>query len=147
MHRRRVWQLTILGLILAMPVFGQALSGDIVVEVQGLRNDKGLVRVTLYDSPPGFPNDLSKALDAKAVEIDAGYARVVFPRYSHGTYAVGLFHDENRNGVMDTNLIGVPREGYGASQDARGRLGPPRFQDAAFEHDGRETVVRVTMEY
>ncbi|MFP4432269.1 MAG: DUF2141 domain-containing protein, partial [Spirochaetaceae bacterium] len=107
----------------------------------------GLVRVTLYDSASGFPNDLSKALDAKAVEIDGRSARVVFSRYPHGTYAVGLFHDENRNGVMDTNLIGVPREGHGASQDARGRLGPPRFQDAAFEHDGRETVVRVEMEY
>lgn len=147
MLRRRVWQLTILGLLMAMPVFGQSLSGDIVVEVQGLRNDEGLVRVTLYDSASGFPNDLSKALDAKAVEIDAGSARIVFPRYSHGTYAVGIFHDENRNGVMDTNLIGVPREGYGASRDARGRLGPPRFQDAAFEHDGRETIVPVTMEY
>ncbi len=147
MHRRRVWQLTILGLILAMPVSGQSLSGDIVVEVQGLRNDEGLIRVTLYDSASGFPNDLSKALDSGAAEIEGGRARVVFRRYSHGTYAVGLFHDENRNGVMDTNLIGVPREGYGASRDARGRLGPPRFQDAAFEHDGHETVVRVTMQY
>jgi uncharacterized protein (DUF2141 family) len=147
MRVRRVWQLTILGLILAMPLSGQSLSGDIVVEVLGLRNDEGLVRVTLYDSASGFPNDLSKALEAKAVEIDGRSSRVVFSRYPHGTYAVGLFHDENRNGVMDTNLIGVPREGYGASRDARGRLGPPRFQDAAFEHDGRETVVRVTMEY
>lgn len=147
MRVRRVCQLTILGLILAMPLSGQSLSGDIVVVIIGFRSDDGLVRVTLYDSPSGFPNDLSKALDSEAAEIEGGQARVVFPRYSHGTYAVGLFHDENRNGVMDTNLLGVPREGYGASNDARGRLGPPRFQDAAFEHDRRETVVRVTMEY
>jgi uncharacterized protein (DUF2141 family) len=147
MRVRRVCQLSILGLFLALPVFGQSLSGDIVVDIRGLRSDDGLVRVTLYDSPSGFPNDLSKALDSEAAEIEGGLARVVFPRYSHGTYAVGLFHDENRNGVMDTNLLGVPREGYGASNDARGRLGPPRFHDAAFEHDQRETVVRVTMEY
>lgn len=136
-----------LGLLLAMPLWGQSLSGDIVVDIRGLRNDDGLVRVTLYDSSSGFPDELSKALDVQAAEIEGGRAQVVFPRYSHGTYAVGLFHDENRNGVMDTNLLGVPQEGYGASNDARGRLGPPRFNDASFEHEGSQTRLAVTMEY
>ena len=147
MRRTRIRHLIILGLLWATPLWGQSLSGDIVVDIRGLRNDDGLVRVSLYDSSSGFPNEISKALDVKATEIDNGEARVVFPRYSHGTYAIGLFHDENRNGVMDSNFLGVPQEGYGASNDARGRLGPPRYQDAAFEHDGPESRLTVTLEY
>ena len=128
-------------------LFTQGLSGDIIIDVSGLRSDDGLVRATLYDSPSGFPNDLSKALDVTAVEIRGGEARLVFARYPHGTYAIGLFHDENRNGVMDANVLGIPQEGSGASNDARGRLGPPRFQDAAFQHEGPVTTLAVTVAY
>jgi len=47
-------------------------------------------------------------------------------------YAVSVFHDENYNGKLDTNLLGIPREGVGASNDARGNFRPPKFGAAAF---------------
>jgi uncharacterized protein (DUF2141 family) len=50
-----------------------------------------------------------------------------------GVYALALLHDENENGRLDRNLVGIPEEGIGASNDAADRLGPPRFEDAKFE--------------
>jgi uncharacterized protein (DUF2141 family) len=48
-----------------------------------------------------------------------------------GTWAVLAYQDENANGELDRNLIGIPSENYGFSRDARGRFGPPSFDDAA----------------
>ena len=43
-----------------------------------------------------------------------------------GRYALSAFHNENDNGELDTNLLGVPSEGYGFGNDASAAFGPPR---------------------
>ena len=57
-----------------------------------------------------------------------------------GTYAIGIFHDANLNNRLDNYFFGVPREQYGFSNDARGFLGPPSFDDAAFSVAGRAEI-------
>jgi uncharacterized protein (DUF2141 family) len=64
-----------------------------------------------------------------------------------GTYAVSVFHDENSNGKLDTNLMGIPREGVGASNGARGHFGPPKFDDAAFHFSGGQLDLKITVNY
>ena len=44
-----------------------------------------------------------------------------------------MFHDENANGKIDRNFVGIPKEGYGTSNDAKGFMGPPKYEDAKFE--------------
>ena|GEM_PF-883542 len=62
-----------------------------------------------------------------------------------GTRAVRLFHDENSNGKLDTNLFGIPTEGYGFSNNPRSRFGEPDFEDRLFEHRSDSTIrVRLT---
>ena len=50
-----------------------------------------------------------------------------------GTYAVQYYHDINSNGKLDTGSFGIPEEGYGSSNDARGFMGPPDFDDMIFK--------------
>ena len=53
-----------------------------------------------------------------------------------GRYGVSVMHDRNANGKLDTNIVGIPTEPYGASGDARGRMGPPAFEEAAVDVQG-----------
>ena len=50
-----------------------------------------------------------------------------------GIYAIGLYIDANKNKKLDTNFLGIPKEQFGFSNDARGVLGPPDFESASFE--------------
>jgi uncharacterized protein (DUF2141 family) len=65
-------------------------------------------------------------------KIASGVAGCRFDAVKPGRYGIVAFHDENRNGTLDKNWIGVPVEPWCASRDARGTFGPPKFEDAAF---------------
>jgi uncharacterized protein (DUF2141 family) len=71
---------------------------------------------------------------------------VVLTNLDPGQYAIILFHDENGNGKLDTNALGVPSEPYGFSNNVRGFLGPPTFQDAIMQVNG-DKAVRIVLVY
>jgi uncharacterized protein (DUF2141 family) len=130
------------------PVPPQHASANVIhVDVEGLRSDRGQVVCALYSSSDGFPKDANK-VHARTQSAASG-RRVVcdFTGLQPGTYAVALFHDENSNGKLDTNFMGVPREGTGASNNAKGHLGPPKFSDAAFRFFGGRLELKITVNY
>jgi uncharacterized protein (DUF2141 family) len=117
------------------------------VEIGGLRNDKGQVLCAIYSSADGFPKEGGKAVAHAKSSISAGNAVCEFPRLSAGTYAISVFHDENSNGKLDTNFMGIPREGVGASNNAKGHFGPPKFDAAAFRFSGSRLELKITVNY
>lgn len=117
------------------------------VDVQGLRNDKGQVFCSLYSSADGFPKDDQKAFTKATSLISEKKASCEFSGIGPGTYAVSVFHDENSNGKLDRNFLGIPREGVGASNGARGHLGPPKFDAAAFQFAGGRLNLKITINY
>lgn len=130
-----------------LPSRAQSPADRIHVEISGLRNSKGQVLCALYRSADGFPKDAGKAIAQAKSAISGGQASCDFPGITSGTYAVSVFHDENSNGKLDSNFIGMPREGVGASNNAKGHFGPPKFDDAAFHYAGGELNLRVTVIY
>jgi uncharacterized protein (DUF2141 family) len=58
---------------------------------------------------------------------------IAVPGVPKGTWAVLVYQDENENGELDRNLLGIPKENYGFSRDAAGRFGPPSFDEAAIQ--------------
>jgi uncharacterized protein (DUF2141 family) len=117
------------------------------VEVEGLRNSKGQVLCALFSSADGFPKNSAKASGRTKANISNGHAICEFPGVPPGTYAVSVFHDENSNGKLDTNFMGIPREGVGASNNAKGHLGPPRFDAAAFRFSGGRLELKIKVNY
>ena len=79
--------------------------------------------------------------------ISNGHAVCEFPGVKEGTYAVSVFHDENSNGKLDAKFMGMPREGVGASNNAKGHFGPPKFDAAAFRFSGGRMELKITITY
>ena len=77
----------------------------------------------------------------------AGTTVVTVENVPAGDYAVQAFHDENANGEVDRAMFGIPREGVGFSRNARIGLGPPKWRDAYFVHQGRAEVIRFNVRY
>jgi uncharacterized protein (DUF2141 family) len=117
------------------------------VEIERLRNDRGQVVCALYSSSDGFPKNGEKALAHATSAIADDRAVCEFSGIAPGTYAISVFHDENSNGKLDTNFLGIPREGVGASNDAKGHLGPPKFDAAAFHFSGGRMTLRIKINY
>jgi uncharacterized protein (DUF2141 family) len=130
-----------------MGAASDAAGNAITVSVTGLRNDQGQVACTLYTSADGFPSKPEKAAARQFVKIAAKSSSCFFDNLAPGTYAVAVMHDENGNGKLDKNFIGMPTEGFGASRDARGTMGPPKWDDASFSFPGGSVQIPVTIHY
>jgi uncharacterized protein (DUF2141 family) len=110
----------------------------IKVEVKGLKSNKGQVMIGLYNSEKDF---LKKTYKGTVVLIKDKIATVTFSNIPKGEYAVSLFHDENNNGKLDSNFMGIPREDYAASNGAKGFMGPPKYKDAKFSISENKTIL------
>jgi uncharacterized protein (DUF2141 family) len=135
-------------LLISSAALAQAPQGNqIHVEIAGLRNDSGQVLCSLFSSAGDFPKKTEKAIDHSASVITDRHAVCEFSGVAPGTYAISVFHDENSNGKLDTNFMGIPREGVGASNGAKGHLGPPKFDAAAFRFAGGRLELKITINY
>ncbi len=121
-------------------LIGSSPAGSIHVTVDHLRNTKGHLLLSLYNSSDGFPGDAQKAVRKERVSISGSAVTVDFDNLPAGDYAVAILHDENDDGKMNTTFIGLPKEGYGFSNDAMGTFGPPSFRKASFVHTATATT-------
>lgn len=122
-------------ILLAVP--GPA-SYRLTVTVNHIKPLKGDLYVALHQRPEYFNFPDSAVMKSK-VKIDAESETVVFKSVPAGKYAVAVYQDENLNGVLDVNEIGIPKEGYAFSGRVKGP-GKPKFDEAAFELAGNDTL-------
>jgi uncharacterized protein (DUF2141 family) len=127
---------------LAATATGQAAT--VQVRVLGVRNDHGHILVALCTRAdflrPHCP------FHAKAAATP-GQVLVTIPDVPPGTYAAQAFHDEDDNGRLKRSLLGLPEEAMGFSNDAPMRMGPPRFDDAAFAVGAGGARIAFTLHY
>jgi uncharacterized protein (DUF2141 family) len=119
---------------------GSASAASIEVRVQGV-TAKGKVLVAVCDKTT-FLKDCAYSGSAPA---KAGETVVTVDGVPTGSWAVLSYQDENDNGKLDRNVLGIPKEPYAFSRDARGRFGPPSFEDAAFELRDEKTVTTIKL--
>jgi uncharacterized protein (DUF2141 family) len=127
--------------------FSTPATSLLTIEVTNLRSSQGVVRLAIFSDERGFPDEAKLATQLLEAKINNKKASVIVENLKPGTYAIALLHDENGNGKMDTNLVGLPKEGYGASRDAKGFMGPPKFEDASFELKEGSTKLSIKMQY
>jgi uncharacterized protein (DUF2141 family) len=118
------------------------------VKVLNIRNSTGTVDCALFESPEGFPVDvLRSASSVMVIKVRNSEARCDFEDIPPGTYALAVIHDENTNGKLDLNWIGVPTEGYGFSNDVKAVFGAPSFAAASFRFTGGTLDMTIRLEY
>jgi len=128
--------LLVLILVLAASFAAQAAdTGTITVVVKGLHSNDGRVSGVLFKSAEGWPKDASKAAKIARAPVKDKSGTLVFDKIPYGEYAFVILHDENKNGKMDYSAIGMPKEGYAFSNNAKGMLGAPDYKDAKFKLD------------
>lgn len=113
---------------------------DMEVTIKNIKDPKGTIQLALYNNETDY---LKKPLTGKVISANAKEVTVSFTNLKPGNYAISVYHDANSNNEMDSNLIGIPTEPYGFSNNAMGRFGPPAFEDAKITLDKE---VKLTIE-
>jgi uncharacterized protein (DUF2141 family) len=112
-----------------------AMSQDTLrIEIPGIRNDKNVIMLQLF-------NENEEVIRQEMGIIVGKKCTIIFEDLKPGKYAVRYFHDENGNGALDTNNLGIPTEGYGFSNDAYGMFGPKPFSDWLFEFNASKKII------
>ncbi|MEM8884340.1 MAG: DUF2141 domain-containing protein [Planctomycetota bacterium] len=120
-------------------------EGRIVARVTGFRNGNGQVLARLYRGKDGFPGKADKAFHAATFTIIDGKATVVFDDVPYGEYAVWVCHDEDGDGKLATNLIGMPKEGADVSGPPPSFI--PSYDDARFRLESPEHAIEIALRY
>jgi len=102
---------------------------DLEVLVEGIPNTKGTLFIGLFNSSATFPN-YGKQYKGVVVTHEGKSHVYKFKNLPKDTYALAIYHDENKNGKLDKNLFGAPTEAYGFSNNARETFSAPSFEAA-----------------
>jgi uncharacterized protein (DUF2141 family) len=129
------------------PQYNAQNGGSILINITNIRSNNGKVNVSLFAAADGFPSNPQKAVAVQSVVIQGNQVRLRFDNLPFGTYAIACLHDENGNGKIDTNLVGIPKEGYGASNNAVSKLSAPKFEAAKFAFNAAAFSANLKMFY
>ncbi|HEX5171676.1 MAG TPA: DUF2141 domain-containing protein [Cyclobacteriaceae bacterium] len=124
-----------------IPVIAQDI---LQVEVTNVKDTTGFIMVGLFSTEDSF---LKKPVIGQTVRADHGSVMVTFKNVPAGEYAISVIHDENGNGELDSNFLGLPKEGFGFGNDAMGSFGPPSFDKAKVIVNGQTKKQVVKMRY
>ncbi|TRW17172.1 DUF2141 domain-containing protein [Glacieibacterium frigidum] len=134
--------------LLLLPLLGSAPAPDparLEIALAGLRSTNGDVRLCIWHSPKRFPDGKCEGEGQQIIVRAAAQVAVSVP-LAPGDYAVSLLHDENGNGKLDKNLLGIPKEGVGFSQNPKLAFGPPSYAATRFDVTG-DTVETIKLKY
>jgi uncharacterized protein (DUF2141 family) len=148
----------LIGMVLASLVAISAQAAALKVTFQGVRSGDGAILIGLYDNPGGFVSAIKDSaktallnkqdrLVGAAMRAKAGAQSIVFTDLPLGRYAIIVFHDENDNGLLDEDSVGIPSEGYGFSNDAKGLFSAPSFDAAAITVGKADMNISISIAY
>ncbi|TWH76200.1 uncharacterized protein (DUF2141 family) [Azomonas agilis] len=134
-----------LSLLLLLMSCGSAFAQNLYVNLQGIKNDTGKIRVGLYSNKEKFRKE-AYALKVIEVPAKAGTVQVEFTDLQPGWYAIMAYHDEDANGRLNLLLGMYPTEGYGLSNNPS-VFGPPTFEDSAFKMEDQNLSINIETRY
>jgi uncharacterized protein (DUF2141 family) len=119
----------------------------LTVELTGLRSNLGVINIGVFASAEGFPNDATRAVRSGCFPIPELPLLLRFDDLPFGQYAATVHHDENMDGELNTNLLGIPTEGIGFSGNPKIWRGVPAFDRTRFEFSANNARVSIRVKY
>ena len=130
---------------LASPAFSESPS-NVLIEVSGFKNTRGTLNCRLFTKAADFPD--GEGIVTLRVPITGPNTSCSFSNVEPGTYAIAVVHDENGNGKLDKNFVGVPSEGYGVSNNKTYALSEPKWNESIFTLGANESkTLQVNLRY
>jgi len=142
-----IFNLILLAFIPLMVFSQNQPLGTLEIRISGLRSNQGKISVNLFNKADGFPEDPLKSFGWKTVKVVPDTVVVVFENLPYGSYAVSVLHDENSNGKMEKNFLGIPREGFAFSNNYAPKIKSPSFADAMISLKKSRLTADLTMLY
>ncbi len=136
----RIYLVPVLLLIVIVST-GQVNESGLNVNITDLRNNKGHVLISLYKDGKGYPDEPEQAFRVAQLSINSSSVSISFTGLPSGNYAIAILHDENGDRKMNTNFLGLPKEGYGFSNNVMGLFGPPSYSRAVFYYSAKERII------
>jgi uncharacterized protein (DUF2141 family) len=121
-------------------------TGTLLVLVRGFKSTEGRLMVALFNNAKEFEQKLNPFI-GDITAISANEELIRFENVPYGDYAVVAIHDINKDGTLDKNVLGIPTEGYGFSNNVMDKFGPPTFLQASFVFSGRDEVKIIDLQY
>jgi uncharacterized protein (DUF2141 family) len=132
-------------LVVAPSAVSSESIGKLVVDISGFPSSDGFAMVALHNSEESYKGGEDSAIAKTKTMVVGQKAQVVFTNLPYGWYGVSLYHDENSNGEMDKNAMGIPRETYGFSNNAKGFFGKPSYKKIRFQLDSAEKQIAIKL--
>jgi uncharacterized protein (DUF2141 family) len=147
MHRKVFLLLFLVFFASQIKAQSKAEFGDLVLEISEFRNSEGHLLISLFNSEEDFPENKAGSFRVKKIKVSTLKEPIVFKDLPYGEYAVVFLHDENDNGKMDTNFVGIPQEGYGASNNAVNTFSAPKYNEASLKVAQAITMQKLNIFY
>jgi 4,4'-diapolycopenoate synthase len=137
----------LLGLSLCVPLPSQSRpKTHLAINVRLDQAAHGELGYLVFNSRSGFPDDNKKAIRRGFIPIPAGAREMqIAADLPPGTYAVSVYEDFNGNHKLDRNILGVPREPVGVSNNPPARMGPPHFNECSFPLGAADQTITITL--
>lgn len=129
-------------LLLAAAVSSNVLAADLVVKIASVEEAKGKISMAVYNNENDFSKTVLTGVTEKAVKGEMLFS---FPNLPAGDYAVMVYQDVNDNGKLDSNLLGIPKEPWGASLEGTKVFGAPQWADTRFSLSENGTTITISL--
>lgn len=117
------------------------------IQVEGVRSGDGTVTITVYPDDPDRFLARGGRLSRERIQAVAPVTPACIEVPGPGTYAIAVYHDENKDRKFNTTLLGLPDEGYGFSRNPGGLIAIPSFDEVKFTADPGATRVEIKLTY
>jgi uncharacterized protein (DUF2141 family) len=128
-------------LLLCSPLFLFAETVKVTIEHNPSR--KGNILIAVFNDPGEFPD--KKSISRKIIPSELDGSSTIELELAQGDYAISVFLDENRNNKLDTNILGIPKELFGFSNNPRILTGPPSFLESEITIDGSNKAFKIKL--
>jgi uncharacterized protein (DUF2141 family) len=114
------------------------------IHVNNVKSKKGSIQIGLFTSEADY---LKNPVEKKVIKSTGKDVTVVFENLQPGDYALSVIHDENENGELDSNALGIPKEGFAFGNNALGSFGPPPFEKAKITIVDQNVIQEIKLKY
>jgi len=125
----------------------KAQDSQLELRINNIKPGPGIVRIAVCESPDQFPDNPGKHYSLPKEEINNNSISLVIQGLRPGAYAITLLDDKNGNGEMDTGILGIPKEGFGFSNDVKPTRKPPSFEKCTFQVREGFNYLAINMQY